>query len=184
MHDLRVAEPPEPEAEVERRARHDHEIGLLQRDRPSARERELVVGGQRAASHAVHERRARAPLPTKSRSACSASSQYTSPPATSTGRAAAPTSSATAVDVVGVGRGAAIDDRIDRRRRCGPGPNASSGDVDERRPAVRRARDEARRVDLVDDRSAAFVAVTARFTTGSTIGTWFVACLQELKATS
>jgi hypothetical protein len=36
VHHLRVAEAPEAEPEVERRARDQHEVGFLQRDRARA----------------------------------------------------------------------------------------------------------------------------------------------------
>ena len=47
VDDLRVAEHAEAEPEVERRAGDDHEVRFLQRDRPRARERELVIGRRR-----------------------------------------------------------------------------------------------------------------------------------------
>ncbi len=53
----RVAEPTEAEAEVERGAEHDDEIGALLQQPAGAQERQLVVGGQRAAAEAVEEAR-------------------------------------------------------------------------------------------------------------------------------
>lgn len=43
---LRVAEPAEAEAEVERRAEHDDQVGALLEQTASAQERQLVAGGQ------------------------------------------------------------------------------------------------------------------------------------------
>ena len=55
--DLGVAEPPEAEPEVERRAEHDDEVGALLQHAAGAQERQLVVGGERAATEAVEEAR-------------------------------------------------------------------------------------------------------------------------------
>ena len=52
----------EAEAEVERKADRERDVGLLQAVAAGAGERKLVIGGQAAAAHAVQEdRRARAP---------------------------------------------------------------------------------------------------------------------------
>jgi hypothetical protein len=57
MHDLRVAESSEPKPEVERRSSDHDQICFLQRDRPRAREREVVIRRQASAAHAIHEHR-------------------------------------------------------------------------------------------------------------------------------
>ena len=55
--DLRVAESPEPEAEVERRAEHHHQIGALLEQPAGAQERQLVAGRQHAPAQTVEEAR-------------------------------------------------------------------------------------------------------------------------------
>lgn len=57
VYDPGVAETPEAEPEVEWCACHEDEVGLRQRERTGTREGELVIGRQRAATHAVDERR-------------------------------------------------------------------------------------------------------------------------------
>jgi hypothetical protein len=47
------SERPEPDPEVERRPQHDHEIGALFQQAPRAQERQLVIGGEHPAAHAV-----------------------------------------------------------------------------------------------------------------------------------
>jgi hypothetical protein len=55
--DLRVAEPAEAEAEVERRAEHDDQVGALLEQPACAQERQLVARGQGAAAEPVVEAR-------------------------------------------------------------------------------------------------------------------------------
>ena len=52
-----VAEAPEPEAEVERRAEDHDEVGAGLQHAAGAQEGQLVVGGDRAATEAVEEAR-------------------------------------------------------------------------------------------------------------------------------
>jgi hypothetical protein len=51
--DLRVAEAAEPHSEVERRADDDHDVGFTLEHRPGTTERQVVIGGQAAASQTV-----------------------------------------------------------------------------------------------------------------------------------
>ena len=176
VHDLRVAEAAEPEPEVERRARDEHEIGLLQRDRPGPRERELVVGGQRAAAHAVHEHRDARRLRRTRASRPSACAQYTSPPATSTGRCASRDQLRDPRDRVGIGRRAAERVVADRRELDDAGSERVERDVDERRAAVRRASRHGTRRRPRPRSTPADVAVAAVFVTDATIGTWSSSC--------
>ena len=57
VDDLGVAEPAEGEAEVERRADHDHQVGLGLEQAPGAAEGQLVVGGQAPPAQPVDEGR-------------------------------------------------------------------------------------------------------------------------------
>ena len=57
VHDRRVAEPSERQAEVERRADHDDDVGLGLEQAARPRERELVIGGKAAAAQPVGEDR-------------------------------------------------------------------------------------------------------------------------------
>ena len=57
VDELRRAEPTEPEAEVERRADHAHDVRLVERDAAGVPTEELVPGRQRPSPGAVQERR-------------------------------------------------------------------------------------------------------------------------------
>ena len=112
-----------------------------------------MVGRQQPAPQAVGERRdagrpRRTPAAPPRRAA-----QNTSPPTIRTGRSAAATSRATAATVV-ADRAARPRARSDRARagkgRRGRSPGVE-GHVDERRPAVRRARRAQREVELAGD---------------------------------
>ena len=139
-----------------------------------ARERELVVGGQRAAAHAVHEHRHARRFGEHAQRAARPSPSTRRRPRRAPGRDAAPTSSATASH--GRRDPAGRDRRPDRpSRRADPGPNASSAMSTNVGPrcGVRATRHDASTSSKI---SAAFVAVAARFTTGATIGTWSSSC--------
>ena len=166
VHDLRVAEAPEAETEVERRARDEHEIGLLQRDRSRTRERELVIGRQRAAAHAVDERRdprlldeARA---SRARLRPSRRRRPRRAPAGSSPRPA----SATRAIASRVGLGAARRARSTAGSSTSPGPNASSGMSTNVGPRCGVVAATARGVDLGHDRRRPTSRSTARLVTG------------------
>ena len=151
MHDERVTETAEAEPEVERRSRHEYEIGLPQRNRARPREREFVVGGQRAPSHSIHEHRHPRALGERAHrilrvgpvDVAARDENWPLRGADQRGHTR---------DGVGVGRGAAerllVSDRrhFDRSRS-----KRVERDVDERRTAVGRACGSARGIGVGDD---------------------------------
>ena len=160
-------------AACRRRAR-----GRLPSTRPTGRARTQARGRRAACRGPCRSRtpeRARPPRTRASRP--SAWAQYTSPPATSTGRAGCADERRRRCAIAsGSGVARRDADRVDRGQLDRPGTERVERDVDERRPAVRRARGAARGVDLGDDRRGRRRGRGASSSTDATIGTWSSSC--------
>ncbi len=174
VHDLRVAETPEAEPEVERRPRDEHEVGFLQRERPRARERELVVGRERAAAHAVDERRHPRGLDERPQRALRAGPVHVAP-RDQRRPARRGHDFRDLRERVGIRRVAARR-AVDRRQVDVGRTERVERDVEERRArgAVSSRRGTTASSSATIDSPE--VAVTARLVTGATIGTWSSSC--------
>ncbi len=147
MDDRGIAEAPEAEAEIERRARHHDQIRVRERRRARPCERELVIGREHPPAHVVHEHRdtrafgERAQLGLRARPVDVAADHQDR-------MARVPDERGDARDRVRIGRRAGERRGIGSRRRgrLDRGPTVERH-VEEGRAAVRRARGAERGVE-------------------------------------